>query len=64
MSKDFQHDNPSNWKWGVFYFNKKDPRFIVHKQVEALGWTFNFAHPVSFVVLALLVIIPIVWTFS
>ncbi|WP_316803204.1 DUF5808 domain-containing protein [Pedobacter nototheniae] len=63
MNKDFEHDNPANWKWGIFYFNKKDSRFIVRKQAESLGWTFNFAHPISFVVLALIIIIPLVWSF-
>jgi len=57
--KDFQHDDPSNWKFGMFYFNKNDSRFIVRKQVESLGWTFNFAHPISYVVVVLLLLIPI-----
>lgn len=43
--KDFQHEEPENWKWGVFYFNKKDFRLIVPKRNPIMGWTFNFAHP-------------------
>ncbi|RNL52550.1 DUF5808 domain-containing protein [Pedobacter jejuensis] len=54
MKKDFQHDNPENWKWGVFYSNRKDSRFIVPKQIEALGWTLNFAHPISYILIALI----------
>ncbi|WP_316829196.1 DUF5808 domain-containing protein [Pedobacter aquatilis] len=54
MEKDFQHDNPENWKWGIFYFNKNDSRFILRKRVEVLGWTFNFAHPVSYILVALI----------
>ncbi|MCZ4243946.1 DUF5808 domain-containing protein [Pedobacter punctiformis] len=63
MGKDFEHDHPGNWKWGIFYFNKKDSRLIVSKQIPMLGWTFNFAHPISFVVLALMIIIPVLWVF-
>ncbi|RYD78561.1 MAG: hypothetical protein EOP55_06825 [Sphingobacteriales bacterium] len=54
MGKDFQHDNPDNWKWGVFYFNRNDPRLVVPKQVEVLGWTFNFAHPISYIIIVLI----------
>lgn len=33
-----------NYKWGVFYFNRKDPRFMVPKRNKMMGWTLNFAH--------------------
>ncbi|RZL46046.1 MAG: hypothetical protein EOO93_26415 [Pedobacter sp.] len=52
--KDFQHEDPENWKWGVFYFNKKDFRFIVPKRNPIMGWTFNFAHPIAFIILLLI----------
>lgn len=54
MEKDFNHENPENWKWGVFYFNKNDSRLIVPKRVKSLGWTFNFAHPISWIVIGLI----------
>ncbi|GGI25734.1 DUF5808 domain-containing protein [Pedobacter mendelii] len=54
MKKDFQYDNPENWKWGIFYCNRKDSRFIVPKQIEALGWTLNFAHPISYILISLI----------
>ncbi|MDQ7950143.1 MAG: DUF5808 domain-containing protein [Pedobacter sp.] len=57
--KDFQHDNPSNWKFGMFYVNKADSRLIVPKLNPMMGWTFNFAHPISYVVMLLLLVIPI-----
>jgi uncharacterized membrane protein len=41
---------PSYWKWGVLYFNPNDPRIIVPKRVEWLGWTLNFAQPVSIII--------------
>jgi len=56
MKKDFEHDNPENWKWGVFYFNRKDSRLIVSKRIKLLGWTLNFAHPLSYLIIALIFI--------
>jgi len=53
------HNDPDNWKWGVFYFNKKDKRIFPPKRNRYLGWTINFANPFSIVVfLAMLAIIP------
>jgi len=52
--KDFEHENPLNWKWGTFYYNKKDSRLIVYKRIKLLGWTLNFAHPVSYIIMALI----------
>ncbi|WP_293787971.1 DUF5808 domain-containing protein [uncultured Pedobacter sp.] len=54
MKKDFEHENPENWKWGIFYFNKNDHRLIVPKRIKILGWTFNFAHPLSYIIIALI----------
>lgn len=41
------HDDPSNWKWGMFYFNKEDKRILPPKRIAALGWTVNFGNPYS-----------------
>ena len=49
------HNDPSNWKLGVLYFNKEDKRIFPPKRINGLGWTINFANPYS--VLALLVLI-------
>lgn len=38
------HKDPNNWKWGIFYYNQKDPRGMVPKKVEWMGWTINFAN--------------------
>jgi len=46
------HDDPSNWKWGLFYFNKEDHRIFVDKPIKWMGITFNFANPKSYLVLA------------
>ena len=48
----------SNWKWGIFYFNKKDKRLLVPKRLAFLGITINFANPWSILlVLALILLI-------
>lgn len=44
-------NNPENYKWGFFYFNSTDTRFIVPKRI-GIGWTLNFANPYSYLVLA------------
>jgi uncharacterized membrane protein len=50
--------NPGNWK-GIFYLNPRDPRLIVPKIVPSMGWTFNFAHPWSYVTLISIILIVI-----
>jgi uncharacterized membrane protein len=56
MGKDFYHEDPENWKWGIFYFNKKDHRIIVPKRNPMMGWTFNFAHPIGYIFLILILL--------
>ena len=55
MEKDFNHDDPQNWKWGIFYVNAKDSRLIVPKRIMGLGWTLNFAHGIVWVGLVVLI---------
>ena len=43
--------NSDYWKWGIFYFNPDDPRIIVPKRLEWLGWTLNFAQPISLIII-------------
>lgn len=47
-------ENIVNYKMGIFYFNKIDPRVIVPKKDKMLGWTFNFAHFRSYLCLVLI----------
>lgn len=54
------HDDPSNWRWGVLYFNKKDKRIFAPKRIRAFGWTVNFANPFSILTLIAIIIIGIV----
>ena len=51
------HDDPTNWKLGVFYFNKKDKRLFPPKRLKWTGWTVNFANPVSIVAMIVLIIL-------
>ena len=57
---DAWHDDPSNWKWCIFYYNMMDKRIFSLKRVRALGWTVNFANPYSYLTLLGLIIILIV----
>jgi len=57
--KDFRHEDPENWKFGVFYFNKTDYRLIIPKRNPMMGWTFNFAHPAGYIFLILLFLLVI-----
>lgn len=36
-------DKKNHYKFGLFYYNKEDMRFVVDK-ANGLGWTINFAH--------------------
>jgi uncharacterized membrane protein len=44
---------------GAFYYNPNDPALMVEKRV-GYGWTFNFAHKLSWIILALLLVGPLV----
>jgi uncharacterized membrane protein len=59
---DSMSKNLNNWK-GPFYFNSKDPRFMVPKRHPGFGWTLNFADPLSYVaiVVFILVIVAIIF---
>jgi uncharacterized membrane protein len=45
------HNDPSNWRFGVFYYNKKDKRLFPPKRLRGFGWTINFANPYSYLTL-------------
>ena len=53
------HNDSSNWKWGIFYFNKKDKRLLPPKRIQGLGWTVNFANPYSILLLAGIILLTI-----
>lgn len=39
-----------HWKLGYIYFNRNDPSFSIEKR-NGIGWTLNFAHPLSWGIL-------------
>lgn len=48
---DKMRNDPDNYKWGIFYFNPKDSRFIVPKRNTGMGWTLNFANPYAYLII-------------
>jgi uncharacterized membrane protein len=58
------HDDPANWKWGMFYFNPKDKRLFPPKRREWAGWTINFANMgsvIAFILVFTLIILFSLW---
>lgn len=54
------HDGQADlYRWGLFYVNAKDARIWVPKRL-GLGWTLNFAHGASWLLLALLTLPPLI----
>lgn len=49
--------NQSKYKWGIFYFNPEDENLIVRKSNPILGWTLNFAKPLAYVFLLILLLV-------
>ncbi len=47
------------WIAGSIYYNRNDPSILVGKRF-GVGWTFNFAHPITWVVLGALVSLPFI----
>lgn len=56
------HSDPDNWYFGIFYFNRKDKRIFPPKRIKAMGWTVNFANPIS--VLAIVLILALVYSLT
>ena len=47
------------WKWGQIYYNPQDPAFLVERRF-GLGYTFNFANRLSWLVLGVLTLLPLI----
>jgi len=54
-------DDDKYWKLGLFYFNAEDPSFIVEKRF-GIGWTINWARPISWILISSLLLFIIVFT--
>jgi uncharacterized membrane protein len=53
-------NDPENYKWGIFYFNHQDSRFILPKRNQWMGWTLNFANPYSCLIILSIIIFSII----
>lgn len=51
-------DDDKYWKLGIFYFNPQDPANWVEKRFGS-GWTANFAKPIPWIFLILVILIPL-----
>ena len=52
-------NNGNHWKWGVFYHNPEDPKIWVEK-LYGWGYTLNMARPMSWVILAAMLLTVLV----
>lgn len=55
-------DDDENWIWGMFYFNRRDPAFMIEKRV-GIGYTVNFANKKSWILFGLIIIFIILMPF-
>ncbi|PYY27713.1 DUF1648 domain-containing protein [Paenibacillus illinoisensis] len=58
-SKEQPVNEDEYWKLGVIYFNPNDPSFTVEKRY-GIGWTINFARPLSWVLLLVIIAIVVI----
>jgi len=54
------HHDPANWILGVLYYNKPDKRILPPKRIPGMGWTVNFANPISYITVLGIIILLIV----
>ncbi|WP_284141565.1 MULTISPECIES: DUF1648 domain-containing protein [unclassified Virgibacillus] len=47
-------DDDRYWKLGIFYFNRNDPAIFLEKRF-GVGWTNNWAHPLSWIFLLVII---------
>ena len=52
-------DDDKYWKLGVFYFNPKDPAFLVEKRF-GIGWTVNFGKPAGLLLIVGIIAVVVV----
>lgn len=52
-------DDDTQWKVGMFYFNRSDPSILVGRRF-GIGWTLNFGNPRSWIIIASMLSIYVV----
>lgn len=60
FDSDRKINDPTNYKWGIFYFNPDDQRIMVPKRSKSMGWTLNFARMYSYIILILIFVLAAV----
>lgn len=55
---EFDKQNHELWKWGVIYYNPNDSAIWVEKR-NGCGWTVNFAHTISWLIIVMILAIPL-----
>ena len=50
------NDNPNHWRLGVFYFNRRDRRWLVPKR-HGTGLTLNFGHLAAWVIIGVILVL-------
>lgn len=53
------YNDDQYWKLGVFYYNRNDPSIWVEKRFGS-GWTMNFARPLGWIIILIILFIPII----
>lgn len=56
--KVINRDDDRYWKLGIFYFNPNDPSIFLEKRF-GIGWTNNWAHPLSWVFILVVLLLAI-----
>jgi uncharacterized membrane protein len=60
LKAEVPHDGGAElYRWGLLYVNPEDSRIWVPKRL-GVGWTLNFGHSMSWFILILLLLIPVV----
>jgi uncharacterized membrane protein len=59
---DFPKKDVSKYKFGIFYFNADDENLIVLKSNSIFGYTLNFAKPLAYIFLLILLLVVILIT--
>jgi len=59
VNKNIDRDDDRYWKLGQFYVNKNDPSIFIEKRF-GVGWTNNWAHPLSWVFIVGMIALPII----
>jgi len=55
-------DDSANYLWNTFYFNKSDRRVLVPKRVRWFGFNLNFAQPIVYLVLIMILLLAFTLT--